>query len=355
MFCKYCGKELPANAKFCSKCGKQLISELQEEASVVKEQTEVIKENNNQKQSSDFNEGYASILNKSIKPLKPEISDRQEFGLEFNKNTTMQEQNDKNITIFILLSFILYGIGFLVTYYAFREWVEGLAIFSLIFFHIPAVVIYFISLKKLKINIGINILISISLLIGIILLVAGVFEGSSYVKNIKSLFTSKYKSDGDSFFAKGIIFSAISMTTFIIIAVLSKVKRLIHRIIVLEMVICLFLVLMTTQAFLNLNRCQKEASKAQYRVETFNVFEYLDMTSQGYDVKNERELKADANEAWNNVEFAQADRDRYCILLIICFISLIVTVIATGISDKRKNFGIVNINSMSEHHSKRSE
>ena len=27
MFCKYCGKELPDNAQFCSKCGRQLVIE----------------------------------------------------------------------------------------------------------------------------------------------------------------------------------------------------------------------------------------------------------------------------------------------------------------------------------------
>lgn len=357
MFCKYCGRELPDNAKFCSKCGKQLVSEIHEETGVVKEQSktkivEVPEKNENQKQSTKAQEEYTEILNETIKPLKSELSARQELSLEFNKNIAMHKQNDKSITIFIILSFVLFGIGFLVTYYAFREWVAELATFSLIFFNIPAVAIYFISLKKLKTNIGINILFSVFLLIGIILLFAGAYEGG----HTKLLFTGKYyKSDGDSFFEKGIIFSAVSMIAFIIIAILRKVKRLVHRIIVLEMVICLFLVLMTTQAFLNLNNCQKEASKAQYRVETFNVFEYLDMTSQGYDVKNERELKADANEAWNNVEFAQADRDRYCILLIICFISLIVTVIASGISEKRKNLKIVNINSLSEHQTKRSE
>ena len=24
MFCKYCGKQIPENAKFCSKCGKKI-------------------------------------------------------------------------------------------------------------------------------------------------------------------------------------------------------------------------------------------------------------------------------------------------------------------------------------------
>lgn len=205
MFCKYCGKELSDAAKFCSNCGKQLISELQEVTTAVKEQAntttvEVPEKNENQKQSAKVQEVYTSILDESVKPLNSEISHRQKVSHEFYRNAAMYEHDDKNITIFIILSFVLFGIGFLVTYYAFREWIAELATFSLIFFHIPAVVIYFISLKKLKTNIGINILISLSLLIGIILLVTGVFEGPSYVKNIKSLFTSKYKSDGDSFF-----------------------------------------------------------------------------------------------------------------------------------------------------------
>ena len=37
MFCKYCGKELPDNAVFCSKCGKQL---------AVKDKTETDSEKN---------------------------------------------------------------------------------------------------------------------------------------------------------------------------------------------------------------------------------------------------------------------------------------------------------------------
>ena len=61
MFCKYCGKELPDNAKFCSKCGKQLIEVLSQTADI-SDDTKIVQ---NKTEDDNLNKGMSSYNERS--------------------------------------------------------------------------------------------------------------------------------------------------------------------------------------------------------------------------------------------------------------------------------------------------
>lgn len=114
MFCKYCGNKQPDSAKFCSKCGKKLISEIQKETSIVKEQSEtktveVPDENKKQNTSTKTQETYTSNLNEPIKPLNSEVPDRQEINLEQTEKS--QKKSIKRIVIIICILAIIIPVG----------------------------------------------------------------------------------------------------------------------------------------------------------------------------------------------------------------------------------------------------
>lgn len=114
MFCKYCGKELPDNAKFCSRCGKQLISEIHIETSVVKEQSEtktveVPDENKNQNISTKTQEVYSSCLKEPIKSLNSEVTDRQKIA--FEQTEKLQKKPIKRIVIITCILAIIIPVG----------------------------------------------------------------------------------------------------------------------------------------------------------------------------------------------------------------------------------------------------
>lgn len=77
MFCKYCGTKLPDDAIFCSKCGKQLISEIQNQDSIIL-QNEVQSNENYQTKLNDEEHNRITVHNDDV-PLS-KITNAEQKG-----------------------------------------------------------------------------------------------------------------------------------------------------------------------------------------------------------------------------------------------------------------------------------
>lgn len=220
MFCKYCGKELADDAKFCSKCGKQLVA-------------------NEQKETRDENVSTVEIdadISKSIENQEKMTSDSTEntksSNLVNSDFSIKKEKNKKTITL-VILTFVLFVVGYLIDRYAFSDSLDFgvFAVLAMIFFHIPALILYFISMKKLKTNIGINLIFSLLLLTGMIILCHGAVEGDYYSED-----------GAETLFTIGFICSEVPILIMIIIAIKKIVTKLEYRKIFFAMLAVIMLI-----------------------------------------------------------------------------------------------------------------
>lgn len=220
MFCKYCGKELPDNAIFCINCGKRLIA-------------------NVQKETRDENVSTVEIdadISKSIENQERMTSNPTEnikSSNSVNSDFSIKKENNEKAKVFVILSFVLFVVGCLIDRYAFSDSLDFgvFAVLAMIFFHIPALILYFISMKKLKINIGINLIFSLLLLTGMIILCHGAVEGCYYSED-----------GAETLFTIGFICSEVPILIMIIIAIKKIVTKLEYRKIFFAMLAVIMLI-----------------------------------------------------------------------------------------------------------------